>query len=160
MTRAWRRRLSPAIELGRSFVRAEYQRSSNALLLLWKGIARFVARSRKYRVLFGPVSISSRYGETSQQLLKTFLAQNFYDRELGEMVEALSAANHDARFHVAWSPRAFDDIGELDRAIAGLESDGKGVPVLLRQYLKLNAKLLGFNVDPEFRRRARRVDDG
>ena len=30
------------------------------------------------------------------------------------------------------------------------ERDGKGVPVLLRQYLKLNAKLLGFNVDPQF----------
>ena len=35
-----------------------------------------------------------------------------------------------------WSPRA--------------ESDGKGVPILLRQYLKLNARLIGFNVDPNF----------
>jgi putative hemolysin len=142
-------RLSPAIELGRSFVRAEYQRSSNALVLLWKGIARFVARSRKYRVLFGPVSVSSRYGETSQQLLKAFLAQNFYDRELGEMVEALRPPTA-APIPRGVSPRAFDGIGELDRAIASLEADGKGVPVLLRQYLKLNAKLLGFNVDPDF----------
>jgi hypothetical protein len=31
-----------------------------------------------------------------------------------------------------------------------MEGDGKGVPVLLRQYLKLKAKLIGFNVDPQF----------
>jgi hypothetical protein len=31
-----------------------------------------------------------------------------------------------------------------------MESDGKGVPVLLRQYLKLKARLIGFNVDPQF----------
>ena len=31
-----------------------------------------------------------------------------------------------------------------------LETDGKGMPVLLRQYLKLNARLIGVNVDAEF----------
>lgn len=142
-------RLTLAIELGRSFVRAEYQRSSNALLLLWKGIARFVARSRKYRVLLGPVSISSRYGETSQQLLKTFLAQNFLDRDLASLVGALTPPTS-TPIPRGVDARIFDDVGALDRAIATLESDGKGVPVLLRQYLKLNAKLLGFNVDPHF----------
>jgi len=142
-------RLSPAIELGRSFVRAEYQRSSNALLLLWKGIARFVARSRKYRVLFGPVSVSSRYGETSQQLLQAFLAQNFYDRDLATLVEGLTPPTH-APIPRGIDGRVLDDVASLDRAIAGLEADGKGVPVLLRQYLKLNARLLGFNIDPQF----------
>jgi hypothetical protein len=39
------------------------------------------------------------------------------------------------------------DVGAL---VADIESDGKGVPVLLRQYLKLNARLLGFNVDESF----------
>ena len=34
--------LKPAIELGRSFVRAEYQRSFAPMLLLWRGIARFI----------------------------------------------------------------------------------------------------------------------
>jgi hypothetical protein len=37
--------LNPAIELGRSFVRAEYQRSFAPLFLLWSGIGRFVERS-------------------------------------------------------------------------------------------------------------------
>ena len=31
-----------------------------------------------------------------------------------------------------------------------IEADGKSVPVLLRQYLKLNARPIAFNVDPDF----------
>ena len=34
--------------------------------------------------------------------------------------------------------------------VADIEPDGKGLPVLLRQYLKLGGKLLGFNVDEKF----------
>jgi hypothetical protein len=45
---------------------------------------------------------------------------------------------------------AVTDLQRLDQLIAGHEADGKGMPVLLRQYLRLNAKLLGFNVDRAF----------
>jgi putative hemolysin len=138
-------RLGPALELGRSFVRAEYQRGSNALLLLWKGIARFVLRSGKYRVLFGPVSISARYSDTSRQLLQAFLLQNARHRELTALVTPITPP--DAMPDQAGTPA---DIHALDRLIAGLEPDGKGVPVLLRQYLRLDAKLLAFNIDPAF----------
>jgi putative hemolysin len=138
-------RLGPAIELGRSFVRAEYQRSSNALLLLWKGIARFVLRSGKYRVLFGPVSISARYSDRSRQLLQTFLEQNARHRELADLVAA-SAPPPQPRTEI----EAASDVHALDALIAGEEADRKGIPVLLRQYLRLNAKLLAFNVDHEF----------
>ena len=34
--------------------------------------------------------------------------------------------------------------------VSEIENDGKGVPILLRNYLKLNAKMIGFNVDPDF----------
>src|ERR1700730_18141331 len=53
--------LTPAIELGRSFVRVEYQRSFAPMMLLWCGIGRLIERSPQYAVLFGPVSISNRY---------------------------------------------------------------------------------------------------
>lgn len=43
--------------------------------------------------------------------------------------------------------RTLADVGAL---LAEIERDRKGVPVLIRQYLKLNAKLLGFNVDATF----------
>lgn len=51
--------LENAIELGRSVVAEQYQRNLNSLLLLWKGIARFVELNPHYTHLFGPVSISN-----------------------------------------------------------------------------------------------------
>jgi len=141
--------LSPALELGRSFVRAEYQRSHAALLLLWKGIGRFVALHPEYRVLFGPVSISSRYSDASQKLLKAFLEQNHLDRSASELVEALHPLTPRTP---AMPVRTVtpQNIDEADRLVSQMEADGKGMPVLLRQYLKLNARLIGFSVDPEF----------
>jgi len=53
-TREMLERLGPALELGRSFVRAEYQRSYTPLLLLWKGVGRFVVGHPEYRYLLGP----------------------------------------------------------------------------------------------------------
>jgi putative hemolysin len=139
-------RLSPALELGRSFVRAEYQKNYTALLLLWKGIGRFVAIHPKYRVLFGPVSISSRYSDSSHRLLMAFLHQNHLDSDLADLVEPINprVVNPAPALPV---PRS---VEEADRLVTRAERDGKGVPILLRQYLKLNAKLLGFNVDPQF----------
>jgi putative hemolysin len=140
--------LSPALELGRSFVRSEYQRNYNALLLLWKGIGQFVVRHPRYRVLFGLVSISSRYSDTSHRLLMAFLRQNYLDRALAELVEAVNPAVNNPLSPAPVATAA--TVDEVNRLIAHAESDGKGVPVLLRQYLKLNARLLGFNVDPDF----------
>jgi putative hemolysin len=147
----WRliERLSPALELGRSFVRPEYQRNHNALLLLWRGIGRFVVRNPQYRVLFGPVSISARYSDSSRGMLRSFLEQNHMDRSLAELVQAVNPQLLKPAPSPSTSivPRTID---EANRLIANLESDGKGMPVLLRQYLKLNARLIGFNVDPDF----------
>jgi putative hemolysin len=141
-------RLSPALELGRSFVRSEYQKNYNALLLLWKGIGRFVVRHPEYRVLFGTVSISSRYADSSHRLLMSFLLQNHLDQDLAELVEAINprAINPSPPLQTA-IPQS---ISEADRLVARAEADGKGVPILLRQYLKLNARLIGFNVDRQF----------
>ena len=140
-------RLGPALELGRSFVRPEYQRSYSALLLLWKGIGQFVVRSPRYRVLFGCVSISGRYQETSQQLLRAFLAQERLDTALAGLVEPLNPPSPIAP--PAREAVACADVETLERLITRIEGS-HGIPVLLRQYLKLNATLLGFNVDPAF----------
>jgi putative hemolysin len=139
---------APALELGRSFIRAEYQKNYNALLLLWKGIGRFIARHPEYRLLFGPVSISARYSDTSLQLLMAFLRQNHFAAEFGELVAAL----HTPRIGPAPAAAAFipQSVDEANSLVERAEADGKGMPVLLRQYLKLNARLIGFNVDPAF----------
>jgi putative hemolysin len=140
--------IGPALELGRAFVPPSYQRDFSPLLLLWKGIARIVARSGRYRRLFGVVSISERYTTTSRQLLVKFLQTRRFDADLGRLVRANDPPPppHD---EVALSTVAasVDDVSSL---IKRIEPDGKDMPVLLRQYLKLNAKLLGFTVDKAF----------
>lgn len=137
--------INPAIELGRSFVRAEYQKSYTPLLLLWKGIGRFVAMHPRYRVLFGPVSISGDYETISQQILVEFLRANSMLPELARHVRPRRPfRGTDAR---VTPPPDLDEVAEI---VASIEKDGKGVPVLLRQYLKLGGRVLGFNVDPQF----------
>jgi putative hemolysin len=138
---------APALELGRSFVRSEYQRNYNALLLLWKGIGRFIALHPQYRLLFGPVSISTRYSDVSHQLLMSFLRQNHFATEFGELVDAFHTPRMSLSAASSHVPQSIDEVNGL---VKRAESDGKGMPVLLRQYLKLNARLIGFNVDPAF----------
>lgn len=141
--------IHPALEMGRSFVRIEHQKSFSALLLLWKGIGRFVAAHPRYRVLFGPVSISNDYGPLSRKFLVSYLEANARDERLSRLVRPRKPY-----WRLPLPKQASWSIGldELSEIIADLEPDGKGVPVLLRQYLKLGGKLLAFNVDPKFSR--------
>lgn len=144
--------VGPALELGRSFVRPEYQRDFAPLTLLWSGIARFVADHPQYKMLFGPVSISSDYSSMSKHLLMTFMRVNNYWPRLGKLIEARNPPRMkdvrgcDASL-VTHTAQSLDDVDDLLRE---LESGGRGMPVLVRQYLKLKARVLGFNVDREF----------
>ncbi len=143
--------INPALEMGRSFVRPEYQRSFAPLLLLWKGIGHYVVKYPKYTVLFGPVSISSEYHSMSRHLMVTFLKLHNYLPDMARMVKPKTP--YRGRRVKGMDPknrtmiRSLEDVSEL---ISEFESDNKGVPILLKQYLKLGGKLLGFNVDPEF----------
>ena len=146
------REISPALELGRSFVRMEYQKNYLALLLLWKGIGQFVARNPQYQRLFGPVSISNEYNEFSQGLLATWLSMHEFLPELAQFIRPKNPwhikklENPDLRLALAGTR----EIGELAALIADVDPNQKGVPILLKQYLKLGGKLLGFNRDPKF----------
>lgn len=143
--------LGPALELGRSFVRREYQRSHSALLLLWKGIFKYVSRNPDYATLFGPVSISSNYGYLSRQLLVEFLAARHMDGRLARDVRGRQPFRSRPFDHeLMHGVSALGDVNELSRIITALEPDAKGVPVLLRHYLKLGGRLVAFNVDSRF----------
>ena len=153
---AWKQqfldRLGPSVELGRSFVRAEYQKSFSALLLLWKGISQFLVNNPQYRVLFGPVSISNDYRPESRQLMVRFLNAYCRDEHLARLVRARNPFRLKARRDVddIIEGTAQWDIDALSTVIADFETDQKGVPVLLRQYLKLGGRLVAFNVDSIF----------
>jgi len=77
------RRMGPALELGRSFVRLEYQRGFAPLFLLWKAIGRFVARHPQYGVLFGAVTISNAYSSLSRDLMVSYLEKHAKAGSLG-----------------------------------------------------------------------------
>lgn len=146
------KRLGPALELGRSFVRAEYQKNFSPLLLLWRGVALYVAQHPRYKILFGPVSVNNDYQSSSRQLMVAFLKANNFIPELARLVKARKPLRTNP-FH-AWNLKrqraVVNDLDEVETLISDLESELKGVPILLRQYLRLGGKLLGFNVDPAF----------
>ncbi|HEY8992041.1 MAG TPA: GNAT family N-acetyltransferase [Luteolibacter sp.] len=141
--------LTPGLELGRSFVAPDYQRSIHPLGLLWRGIGRFIVRYPRYARLFGPVSISDDYSPISQELIVRFLRECRRDARFADSVRPRNPYAGGLPAPGDISAR-LGSIEEVSAAVARIEPDGKGVPVLLRQYLKLNATLLEFNVDPDF----------
>ncbi len=144
-------RIGPALELGRSFVRADYQKHYAPLLLLWKGIASYVQKRPECAVLFGAVSISSEYQSISRTLIVDYL-QGHLAKELASLVRPRRAFRRHALLpkHVKQLGRLIGSVEELSSSIQDLERDGKGLPVLIRQYLKVGGQFLGFNVDPHF----------
>ena len=145
-------RLGPAFELGRSFVRPEYQRQYAPLLLLWKGIARLVALHPEIGVLFGAVSISNDYNHASREMIYRFFELHMEQDELSAWIEPRSPFRSSVlrRWDCRSMCRALRDLDELSEPIADVEADGKGLPILLRQYAKIGGRLLGFNVDRKF----------
>jgi len=145
-------RLGPAWELGRSFVRPEYQRSSSALLLLWKGIARLVAREPRRRMLFGAVSVSQRYTPGSRALVAEHLARWHAAPELVAQVAPRRPLRLGRGERAALAARvaSLPTTADLHRAVAALEPDGKGLPVLVREYLKLGGRFVAASLDPGF----------
>jgi putative hemolysin len=146
------RRMDPALEMGRSFIRQEYQRKPTSLPLLWRGIGRYVLRFPKYHLLFGPVSINPEYGQASKELILSYLKNNRSADDLLPLVRAKnpprSMSLHDADLDVL--QRCAFDLEHVSSLVSDLEPDAKSVPVLLKHYLKLNGRLIAFNVDEGF----------
>lgn len=143
----------PALELGRSFLCLDYQKSYALLLLLWKGIGTFTINNPQYRNLFGPVSIDSLYRDASRQLIVRFLENKGYMHELSRQVRPRNPFKKRRlfRFNDSELNLCSASIEELSEIVSEIDTHKTGVPVLLRQYLKLGGKMLGFNLDPKFR---------
>lgn len=144
-------RINPALELGRAFVRPEYQRSYSALYLLWRGIGKFVARRPRYRMLFGSVSISNEYCAASQDSIVRYLREH----QLLSSLAGFVSAKKPARLHSDFESPANDlpvanDLEELAAQISGLEERRRGLPILVKQYVRLGGRFLEFTRDPDF----------
>ncbi|PQJ83478.1 lysophospholipid acyltransferase family protein [Aliivibrio sifiae] len=142
--------LNDSIEVGRSVIAKKYQRNVSSLLLLWKGISTFVYQRPKYTHLFGPVSISNDYSLSARQLIASTLAIHHYDNEKAALVSATTPLK--PALKKVWNGDMLSLLGDLkllSKVLNRIEK-GKGLPVLLRQYIGLNGKLVCFNVDPDF----------
>uniref|UniRef100_A0A831ZZ51 Lysophospholipid acyltransferase family protein n=1 Tax=Desulfacinum infernum TaxID=35837 RepID=A0A831ZZ51_9BACT len=144
--------LKKSLELGRSFVRPEYQKTYAPLWFLWKGIGRYAARHERYRFLLGPVSISDAYHVLSRHLILMYLRHNHFSEQWARWVRARRPWRRMPS--MPWNARTLcRDLADLDlfsELIAAIEKRERTLPVLLRQYIKLGGKVLGFNVDPDF----------
>lgn len=139
-------RLGQALEMGRSFVAPEYQRSYQPLLLLWRGIGRHLTQNPRYRALFGPVSISNEYQTASRDLIAGYLRCAALDTNLAPLVAARKPFHSTPHRHLLRT----QDIDEVESAVADVEPDAKGIPVLVRQYLRLGGRIAALHVDQHF----------
>lgn len=143
-------RLNPGIELGRSYVLPEYQKSHSSLALLWGGIIAFAAREPRYNIFFGSVGVSQggEYSAASRTLIIDLLRSQFSDEKLSVEVQSQSPFQG-VRLNGITPEEIGDlvqDVEDVSTLVTSLEPDGKGVPVLLKHYFRMNAKLLDFGV--------------
>jgi putative hemolysin len=141
-----------SMELGRSFIVKEYQRKPLPLFLLWKGLLFFLLKNTDYRYLIGPVSISNDFSKFSKSLIVEFVKKHHYNLDLAKFIKP-------RKKFVVEESKGVDrglltdaengDVSKLDKLIFDIESTYK-FPILLKKYLQLNAKIIGFNIDPQF----------
>lgn len=143
--------LKKSIELGRSWIRKEYQLKPLPLFLLWKGIIKYLMDNPRYRYLIGPVSISNAFSNFSKSLIVDYINRNHFDHEMAQFVKPrkkfkVNLESIDTDLLMAGE----DNFKGLDNLIGEVESRNMKVPVLLRQYIAMNAKIICFNIDPKF----------
>ncbi len=143
--------LRQSLELGRSWIRKEYQQKPLPLFLLWKGILKYLIDNPRYRYLIGPVSISNNFSRLSKSLIVDFIIKNHFDHELARYVKPRKNFKLDfSKIDKDLLLPSNENLKDLDSLISEIERSQLKVPVLLRQYLALNAKLICFNIDPKF----------
>lgn len=144
--------VTPGLEMGRSFIRMEYQKSFKPLMLLWKGIGVFVCRHPHYNILFGPVSITRDYLPISRYLISEYFNQLIEGHDIAEFVTPRSPLNivPESGWNKDEALHGVKNVSQLSNIVSEFEPDNKGIPILMKHYLKLGGKIIAFNVDNDF----------
>jgi putative hemolysin len=144
--------LENCIEMGRAFIIKEYQQRPMPLFLLWKGIVHITLRYPEYKYLLGGVSISNQFSNFSKSLMIEFMKSHYYDPYIAQYIQPkkeykvkLKDADKDFVFDASKA-----DLNRFDRIIDEIEPGALRIPVLIKKYVKQNARLVAFNVDPKF----------
>ncbi|GFD75431.1 MULTISPECIES: GNAT family N-acyltransferase [Tenacibaculum] len=144
--------MEKTIEMGRAFIIKEYQQKPMPLFLLWKGIVHVTLRYPEHKYLMGGVSISNQFSEFSKSLMIEFMKSHYYDPYVAQYIRPkkefkvkLKDADKDFVFDATEA-----DMQKFDKIIDELEPGELRIPVLIKKYVKQNARLVAFNVDPKF----------
>ena len=144
--------MSKSIEMGRAFIVKEYQQKPMPLFLLWKGIVHTTLRYPDHKFLIGGVSISNQFSDFSKSLMIEFMKSHYYDPYIAQYVHPkkeykvkLKDADKDFVFNEAEA-----DLNKFDKFIEEVEPGNLRLPVLIKKYIKQNARVIAFNVDPLF----------
>ncbi|WP_420570818.1 GNAT family N-acyltransferase [Kordia sp.] len=144
--------MSESIEMGRAFIIGEYQQKPMPLFLLWKGIVHTTLRHPEHKYLIGGVSISNQFSNFSKSLMIEFMKSHYYDPYIAQYIHPkkefkvkLKDADKDFIFDETEA-----DLNKFDKIIDELEPGSLRLPVLIKKYVKQNAKVIAFNVDPLF----------
>ncbi|MCL7765145.1 lysophospholipid acyltransferase family protein [Polaribacter sp. Z014] len=140
------------IEMGRAFIIGEYQQKPMPLFLLWKGIVHVTLRYPEYKYLMGGVSISNQFSDFSKSLMIEFMKSHYYDPYIAQYIYPkkefkvkLKDGDKDFVFDATKA-----DMQKFDKIIDEIEPGALRIPVLIKKYVKQNARLVAFNVDPKF----------
>lgn len=144
--------MSKSIEMGRAFITKDFQQKPMPLFLLWKGIVHTTLRYPEHKYLIGGVSISNQFSDFSKSLMIEFMKSHYYDPYIAQYVHPkkefkvkLKDADKDFIFDEAEA-----DLNKFDKIIDELEPGSLRLPVLIKKYIKQNARVVAFNVDPLF----------
>jgi len=144
--------LSKTIDIGRAFIVKEYQQKPMPLFLLWKGIVHVTLRYPEHKYLTGGVSISNQFSNFSKSLMIEFMKSHYYDPYIAQYIHPKK--EYKVKLKDADKDFVFDstkaDLNKFDRIIDEIEPGNLRMPVLIKKYIKQNAKLVAFNVDPKF----------
>jgi putative hemolysin len=144
--------MSQSIEMGRAYIVKDYQQKPMPLFLLWKGIVHTTLRFPEHKYLIGGVSISNQFSNFSKSLMIEFMKSHYWDPYVAQYVRPKKEFK--VKLKDADKEFVFDetqaDLIKFDKLIEEIEPGNLRLPVLIKKYIKQNARVVAFNVDPLF----------
>ncbi len=144
--------LSYTMELGRSYVSVDYQKDIFPLMLLFKGLMLSIVKYPEMKYFIGPVSISSWFPKFYQSIIVHYVKTKHSDEEMSRLITPKTPFVPDFNkvdVNVLME-KNMDSVDKFDRYLMKLSNGDFRMPTLFKKYLKINAKFLCFNVDPDF----------